>query len=114
MGQMTIVAGGQGMMAGLGPAGVLIVHDVAVHARLGIVAEVAQSLGVIEREDAKPEAHAKQNCGEKNQAGFESNHSHMRLRQYTSRNVISQPRRMAMTLCRRLQKRWRSIATGHP
>lgn len=45
---MTIVARRYGMMRTLLPACILLTHDVAVHARLGVVGEIGEPLAVIE------------------------------------------------------------------
>ena len=72
MGQVTIVARCDRVVAGFRPAGVLIVHDVAVDARLGIVAEIAQPFRVIERVRSQANANADQDRAQKDQRRFES------------------------------------------
>ena len=56
---VTIVAGRHTPMARLDPAIVLLLHDVAIHARLGIVGEIRRALGVDEgvSTHAKRESH---------------------------------------------------------
>src|SRR5206468_2658 len=54
MGYMAVIAGGVGVMTGLLPAVVLVAHDVAVDARLGVVAQVRKALGVVDGVGACP------------------------------------------------------------
>lgn len=52
--QVTIVADGNVLMAGMLPRVVMALHHVAVRATLGIVAQVTCALAVAERERSKP------------------------------------------------------------
>ena len=58
--QMALDADGDGMVARLLPGVVLRLHDVAVHARLRIVADVRETLGVKESEAADTQQQAEQ------------------------------------------------------
>ena len=55
---VTVVAGRHAAMARLDPAVVLLLHDVAIHASLGIIGHVGATLGVNERESADSERQA--------------------------------------------------------
>ena len=57
-GRVTIIAGRHAAMARLDPAIVLFLHDVTVHASLGIVGEIRRALRVDERVSAHPEREA--------------------------------------------------------
>jgi hypothetical protein len=54
MRRVTVVAGGHGMMRRFEPAIVLIAHDVAVHAGLGIIREIRKTFRIMKR--VRPEA----------------------------------------------------------
>lgn len=49
---MAVVADGNVGMAALHPSRMFIAHDMAVHARIGIVGEIRRTFGVTESEDA--------------------------------------------------------------
>lgn len=74
MRQMAVVAGGDGVMRAFRPPGELIVHDVAVDAGLGIVAEIAKPFGVIEREGSEPQHGAQGDCDDDPRPGEDSPH----------------------------------------
>lgn len=52
VGHMAIVASRHCVMGGLDPGIVILTHDVAIHAGLGIVTEVRESLRVLKRIDS--------------------------------------------------------------
>src|SRR5262245_27667979 len=56
--QVTVHAGGVGMVAGLLPAVVLLVHDMAIGTRARVAAEIRPPAGEPEREKAEPQHHA--------------------------------------------------------
>lgn len=56
--RMTVIACRHAAMAGIDPAIVLLLHDVAIHARLGIVREVGRALGIDESVSAHAEGQA--------------------------------------------------------
>ena len=56
---MAVVAGGNRVMRTLAPTVELVTHDVAVHAGLGIVREVARPLGIVEREASQAQENPK-------------------------------------------------------
>ena len=72
VGSMTIVAGGNGTVAGLDPGIEMILHDVAIGAGFGIIGEVRATLGVNERErtDSTGDTHRSSNDDPFNGAGF--------------------------------------------
>lgn len=57
---VAVVAGCDGMMAGLLPTVVVFAHDMALHTGTGIVAEVGRALGIPERVGAQTEDSAPQ------------------------------------------------------
>ena len=54
-GRMALITGGHCVMAGLLPAIVLLVHDVAVHANLGVFGKIGKRLGSREEISADPD-----------------------------------------------------------
>ena len=58
MSQMAIIASGDRMVRPLGPAGVFVVHDVAVGAGRRIITQIAQAVGVVECERTQTDARA--------------------------------------------------------
>ncbi len=55
---VAIVAAGHRVVAGLLPAVILLAHDVAIHARGGIAAEVRGARGVVKSETSQPGAYS--------------------------------------------------------
>jgi len=60
VGKMAVDAGRGGVVAGFLPGVELRLHDMAIHARLGVGTEVRETLSVPERKEAKPEDDPKQ------------------------------------------------------
>ena len=56
---VAIVARRRRVVRALSPAVVLIAHDMAIHARSRVVRQVAQPLGIVEREHAHAEHHTR-------------------------------------------------------
>lgn len=50
MGSVAIVAGGNRPVAGIDPAIILFLHDMAIHASFGIIGEIGGTLCIVEGE----------------------------------------------------------------